>query len=115
MSGQFFFKRREKTVKKKVKEEILDYIHLEYPDKQFQAQTIADYFKIKRSVASHYLNQLVSDGNLDKSDSLRPVKFYVKVDKTKDIFSDFIGADGTLKKQLKNVKLLLCIPLMDYL
>lgn len=109
MSGQFFL-RREKTVKKKVKEEILDYIHLEYPDKQFQAQTIADHFKIKRSVASHYLNQLVSDGNLDKSDSLRPVKFYVKVHKTKDVFSDFIGADGTLKKTIEKCKAAVMYP-----
>jgi len=49
---------------KKMKDEVLEYIKNNLQDCSFSAQDIAMKFCIKINVASHYLNQLFSDGKL---------------------------------------------------
>ncbi|HFL7397348.1 TPA: sigma 54-interacting transcriptional regulator, partial [Enterococcus faecium] len=97
-------------MKKKMKDEVLEYIknNLKYYD--FSAQDIAMKFCIKRNVASHYLNQLFSDGKLLKNDSVRPVMFKYNQQKPKDCFSKFIGADISLKSTIDKCKATVMYP-----
>lgn len=93
-----------------MKDEVLEYIknNLKYYD--FSAQDIAMKFCIKRNVASHYLNQLFSDGKLLKNDSVRPVMFKYNQQKPKDCFSKFIGADISLKSTIDKCKATVMYP-----
>lgn len=71
-------------------------------------QEIADAVNMERSLVSRYLNQMVSEGILTKIDK-RPV-IYCRAIKEQEtvsdinknsIFNDFIGAQGSLEKQIK--------------
>jgi len=83
----------------------------------YTASEFKQFVKIKRNVISHYLNRLVEEGKLRKTVT-RPVRFYLpeniadltdgseeitrKI--TADAFSSFIGAAGSLSKQVNLCK-----------
>ncbi|WP_286680760.1 sigma-54-dependent transcriptional regulator [Tepidanaerobacter sp. EBM-49] len=104
--------------------------NIKRPSIGLTANYIADVFKVKRNTISHYLNQLVKEGKALKINT-RPVyflnravfesKFYplptnilesfqeledlkpVKEQET-DVFDELIGADGSLKKAITQIK-----------
>lgn len=95
-----------------VKEEIYQYIKGNTEKEGVTALEIAEVFVIKRNVASHYLNRLVEDGKLKKSET-RPVHF-IPVDiqevsepmtvQPTNVFSEFIGSDGTVAQEIEKCK-----------
>lgn len=73
---------------------------------KINSSQVAEAFSIRRSVASHYLNRLVEEGRLIKTNT-RPVLFFIPQCDEKDgvdTFSSFIGANGTIKKQIEKCK-----------
>lgn len=73
---------------------------------KINSSQIAEAFSIRRSVASHYLNRLVEEGRLIKTNT-RPVLFFVPRYDEKDgvdTFSRFIGSNGTIKNQIEKCK-----------
>lgn len=66
---------------------------------------------IKRSVISHYLNLLLAEGKVSKTNT-RPVRFYIQAEEPgdqdtagkDDAFGELIGADGSLSMQVEQCK-----------
>ncbi|MGG7214713.1 sigma 54-interacting transcriptional regulator [Clostridium nigeriense] len=96
-----------------MKEKVLLYFKENFKIKKYYiAQDIASIFNIKRSVASHYLNRLVDEGVLIKEET-RPVRFYLSnegINNKSNVFSDFIGYEGTIKSQIEKCKAAVTYP-----
>ncbi|HFQ4034030.1 TPA: sigma 54-interacting transcriptional regulator [Enterococcus faecium] len=97
-------------MKIKMKEAVLGYIEEDLEKATFAAQEIATHFGIKRSVASHYLNQLFSERKLSKNDTVRPVLFQLAKNEATDYFSTFIGFDKSLKSTINKCKAAVMYP-----
>ncbi|MFJ5484539.1 sigma 54-interacting transcriptional regulator [Pectobacterium actinidiae] len=81
----------------------------------FTALDCADFIQVSRSVISHYLNRLYDEGKLHKKNT-RPVRFYVETRHPKtepeisvppkhdDVFSELIGAGGSLEKTISSCR-----------
>ncbi|GKW17737.1 hypothetical protein PEC301937_36860 [Pectobacterium carotovorum subsp. carotovorum] len=81
----------------------------------FTALDCADFIQVSRSVISHYLNRLCDEGKLHKKNT-RPVRFYVETRHPKtepeisvppkhdDVFSELIGAGGSLEKTISSCR-----------
>ncbi|MGX7262967.1 sigma 54-interacting transcriptional regulator [Enterococcus crotali] len=69
---------------------------------EMTTQEVEQLTGMKRSIVSLYLNQLVSDHLLNKTNT-RPVKFYLP-HSSESAFIDFIGFDGSIKKQIDQCK-----------
>lgn len=119
-----------------LKNDILDYLlevtKLFEKNKEneiYTAQKISEIFNVKRNTVSHYINQMVEEGQVIKVNT-RPVYFlhrkafeerffnvsnniyssfeelfFEKDNESEvDIFSNLIGADGSLKKSIEQIK-----------
>lgn len=69
---------------------------------ELTTQEVEKLTGMKRSLVSLYLNQLVSNHLLTKTNT-RPVKFHLSKP-TESAFMDFIGFDGSIKKQIDQCK-----------
>lgn len=105
-------------------------LNLDNLTEKYTANTIAEHFNVKRNTASHYLNQLVEEFKVIKINT-RPVYFFSKNifekmffhlsecifesiediksnqsegAKKKDIFDQVIGVEGSLKKNIAQIK-----------
>lgn len=75
------------------------------------ASELENCMDIKRSAISHYLNLLFLEGKISKTTE-RPVQYYISkscdkdkcTSNKKDIFSTFIGANGSLRAQIEQCK-----------
>lgn len=106
------------------------HLHLEKPSEHLTAKSMSEIFQVKRNTVSHYLNQLVDEALVIKINT-RPVYFLsrlvferqffqlstCKFDSFKqlmeqqpvakpslDIFHMLIGADGSLKRAIDQIK-----------
>ncbi|MGM0238080.1 sigma 54-interacting transcriptional regulator [Enterococcus sp. AZ103] len=71
------------------------------PKQMFDTNEFSAILMVSRSMSSNYLNQLVNEGYLKKSNS-RPVVFWY--DEEEDAFSQLVGNDGSLAHILKQCK-----------
>lgn len=105
-------------------------LNLDKLNENFTASGISKVFNVKRNTISHYLNQLVEE-NLVIKINTRPVYFFSKnefekkyfpvsdsiygsiedlkgeqkvIEEDKDIFNQLIGAEGSLKKAIAQIK-----------
>lgn len=98
-----------------MKEKVLKYLRENSSKTEcFIAKDLANVFNITRSVASHYLNRLVDEGYLIKEET-RPVKFYISnkrasIDYVNNVFSEFIGYEGTVRSQIEKCKAAVTYP-----
>lgn len=98
-----------------MKEKVLKYLRENSSKTEcFIAKDITNVFNITRSVASHYLNRLVDEGYLIKEET-RPVRFYISnkrasIDYVNNVFSEFIGYEGTVRSQIEKCKAAVTYP-----
>lgn len=97
------------AAKEKVYEQLIKLIKARKSGTGITATELESCMDIKRSVISHYLNILLTEGKVLKTDE-RPVRYYLPgitlADKQNisDVFANIIGADGSLKKQVEQCK-----------
>lgn len=86
---------------KTIKEQIFELINLHFSANEngVSTQYIADALRIKRSNASKLLNELITEGKIEKSTG-RPVLYKAKVDKARkpQSFDKLVGIDGSLRR-----------------
>lgn len=92
------------------RERVLEF--LQKNQKENTAEKIAEVLGIQRNTASGILNDLVRDGVVTK-EKTRPVRFSIveeELQKEKDPFYGFIGADKSLKEAVEKCKLSAAYP-----
>ncbi len=96
------------------KQKILDFIKEKTNEKEdisYTAQELSEIFDISRANISTALNQLCVENELEK-EAGRPVKYHILKKKMheEDCFKKFIGANGSLKNQIKLAKACILYP-----
>ncbi len=96
------------------KQKILEFIKEKTNEKEdisFTAQELSEIFEISRANISTALNQLCLENELEKENG-RPVKYHLLQKKTheEDCFKNFIGANGSMKNQIKLAKACILYP-----
>lgn len=96
------------------KQKILEFIKEKTNEKEdisFTAQELSEIFEISRANISTALNQLCLENELEKENG-RPVKYHILQKKTheEDCFKNFIGANGSMKNQIKLAKACILYP-----
>lgn len=97
------------------KERILDFLKLQVVSNRphgISTQHIASALKIGRTNVSSLLNELVSEGRVEKTNG-RPVLYYLAEtagDPGHDCFSNMVGADGSLQHAIQLAKAALIYP-----
>ncbi|WP_088049522.1 sigma 54-interacting transcriptional regulator [Virgibacillus dakarensis] len=117
-----------------LKEDLLSYLEekthlfqIDTPSDMFTANSMAEFFQVKRNTISQYLNQMVEEEKVIKINT-RPVYFLSRftfekeffpvqmcmfdslesikkqAENGNDIFDGLIGADGSLEKAIKQIK-----------
>ncbi|NRT36208.1 sigma-54 dependent transcriptional regulator of gfr operon [Clostridium beijerinckii] len=104
--------------------ELLDEEELQEGINNFSAQIVAEKFNVSRNLASQYLNELVKEGVIEKTNS-RPVFFYFRKmlekknersdfrinkedyeqsEQSNDVFENVIGHNGSLRNVIDQCK-----------
>lgn len=81
-------------------------------EKALTTQELADFISLSRSATSLYLNKLLEEGEIEKSGT-KPVHWLVnKVGQTEgeDVFTQYIGSDGSAKKAIEKCKAAVLYP-----
>ncbi|MDO4670075.1 MAG: sigma 54-interacting transcriptional regulator [Aerococcus sp.] len=96
-------KEEAKQTKEELKQTLLTYL---CQGQELTTDELADRIKRSRSVTSLYLNELLRSGEVEKQKT-RPVRWQLKQQNegdSDDPFQHFIGADGSLKVAVEQVK-----------